>query len=77
MKMFFPTHTALCYKMAGFTIRRLCFFQVLTVNTSRLHSDFVSSFGRARDADVTLILFIRPHFVTFIRPQWKGLDPFI
>ena len=23
-------------------------------------------FGRARDADVTLILFIRPHFVTFI-----------
>ena len=26
----------------------------------------VFSFGRARDADVTLILFIRPHFVTFI-----------
>ena len=37
--------------------------------TSRLHNSFLYQmfcFGHARDADVTFILFIRPHFMTFI-----------
>ena len=72
--MFFPTHTALCYKMARFTIWRLLLSEIASSMCS-LSSNFpiaqqflyqLFCFGRAHDADVTLILFIRPHFVTFI-----------
>ena len=71
MKMFSPTHTALCYKMTRFTTRRLLLSEIassmcsLTINFP-IAQQFLFCFGRARDANVTLILFIRPHFVTFI-----------
>ena len=71
MKMFFPTHTTLCYKMARFTTRRLLLSEIASSMCSLssnflIAQQFLLCFGRACDADVTLILFIRPHFVTFI-----------